>query len=118
MNVPVYPGEKLISPADEHLRYAGRIGGTAEAPFFIYPCSSVEMKVTGRTLRLALENHHSYFENRLGVMVNGVQHAVLLEKGEQIIDLIANNVRHIHVYSMNKPEVAAGILANISEMIK
>ena len=68
MNVSVYPGEKLISPADEHLRYAGRIGGTAEAPFFIYPCSSVEMKVTGRTLRLALENHHSYFENRLGVM--------------------------------------------------
>lgn len=89
MNVSVYPGEKLISPADEHLRYAGRIGGTAEAPFFIYPCSSVEMKVTGRTLRLALENHHSYFENRLGVMVNGVQHAVLLEKGEQIIDLSA-----------------------------
>ena len=28
---------------------------------------------------------------------------------DQIIDLMANGVKHIHVYSMNKPEVAAGI---------
>ncbi len=36
---------------------------------------------------------------------------------EQIIDLIANDIRHIHVYSMNKPEVAAGILANLSAVV-
>ena len=29
---------------------------------------------------------------------------------DQIIDLIANGVRNIHVYSMNKPEVAAAIM--------
>ena len=37
---------------------------------------------------------------------------------EQIIDLIANGVNHIHVYSMNKPDVAAGILASLSEIVK
>lgn len=37
---------------------------------------------------------------------------------EQIIDLIANGVNHIHVYSMNKPEVAAGIQASLSEILK
>lgn len=37
---------------------------------------------------------------------------------DQIIDLLANGVRHIHVYSMNKPEVAAGIQANLSDILK
>ena len=36
---------------------------------------------------------------------------------EQIIDLIANGVRHIHVYTMNKPAVAAGIMKNLSEIL-
>jgi len=37
---------------------------------------------------------------------------------EQIIDLIANGVNNIHVYSMNKPEVAAAIRRNLSDIIK
>ena len=37
---------------------------------------------------------------------------------DQIIDLVANGVKHIHVYSMNKPEVAAGIQKNLSEILK
>ena len=37
---------------------------------------------------------------------------------EQIIDLIANGVNHIHVYSMNKPDIAAGIQASLSEIVK
>ena len=36
----------------------------------------------------------------------------------QIIDLIANGITHIHVYSMNKPEVAAGILSNLSSVLR
>ena len=38
-------------------------------------------------------------------------------KAMQIIDLIANGIHNIHVYSMNKPEVAAGIQKNLSEII-
>ena len=35
---------------------------------------------------------------------------------EQIIDLIANGVNHIHIYTMNKPEVAATIMKNLSSI--
>ena len=37
---------------------------------------------------------------------------------EQIIDLIANGVNNIHIYTMNKPEIAEAIIGNISEIIK
>ena len=36
---------------------------------------------------------------------------------DQIIDLIANGIKGIHVYSMNKPDVAAKIKENLSEII-
>ena len=36
---------------------------------------------------------------------------------EQIIDLIANGFNLIHVYSMNRPEVAEAIFANLSDII-
>ena len=36
---------------------------------------------------------------------------------EQIIDLIAHGVNHIHIYTMNKPDVAARIMANLSDII-
>jgi len=35
---------------------------------------------------------------------------------EQIIDLIANDVRHIHIYTMNKPDIAGRIMNNLSEI--
>ena len=47
-----------------------------------------------------------------------MQQAGIIYASEQIIDLISNDVRHIHVYTMNNPTVAAGIQANISEIIK
>ena len=37
---------------------------------------------------------------------------------EQIIDLLANGVKGIHVYSMNKPEVAAAIMNNLSDILR
>ena len=37
---------------------------------------------------------------------------------EQIIDLYANGLRAVHVYSMNKPEVARRILHNLSAIIR
>lgn len=36
----------------------------------------------------------------------------------QIMDLIANGFNHIHVYTMNKPEVIGGIRRTLSEVIK
>jgi len=37
---------------------------------------------------------------------------------EQIIDLIANDVRNIHIYTMNKPDIAGKIMNNLSEIFK
>ena len=88
MNISLRPGERFIPMTNPALRYTGRIGMEDPAnPFFIYVCSCVALKITGRTLRVALTNHHSYYENRLGVIVNGEQSAVLLAEGEQVIDL-------------------------------
>ncbi len=36
---------------------------------------------------------------------------------DQIIDLFANNITNVHVYSMNKPDVAEKIKSNLSDMI-
>lgn len=35
---------------------------------------------------------------------------------EQIIDLIANGINHVHIYTMNKPDIAGAILENLSEI--
>ena len=37
---------------------------------------------------------------------------------EQIIDLIANGVHNIHIYTMNKPDIAGLIMGNLSEIFK
>lgn len=37
-----------------------------------------------------------------------MQQAGIAYATDQIIDLFANGINHVHVYSMNKPEVAAG----------
>ncbi len=37
---------------------------------------------------------------------------------DQIINLISNGVSHIHVYSMNKPDIAAGIMRNLATIIR
>ncbi len=55
-----------------------------------------------------------YFgENPAAMKQAGIVYAT-----EQIIDLIANGIRHIHVYTMNKPEVAEGIMKNLSEILR
>ena len=57
---------------------------------------------------------------RFRMMVDrfGDDHAKMKQAGviyatEQIIDLISNGVTHIHVYSMNKPDIAAGIMQSL-----
>ncbi|MBQ3865232.1 MAG: methylenetetrahydrofolate reductase [Clostridia bacterium] len=37
---------------------------------------------------------------------------------EQIIDLIANGVKHIHIYTMNQPRTAGMIMKNLSQIFK
>ena len=56
--------------------------------------------------------------DRFGDYPDAMKQAGIAYATDQIIDLLANGVKHIHVYSMNKPEVAAKIMENLSEVIK
>lgn len=47
-----------------------------------------------------------------------MKEAGIIYASDQIIDLISNGVSHIHVYSMNKPDIAAGIMHNLATIIK
>ena len=55
--------------------------------------------------------------DRFGDDPEAMKQAGIIYASDQIIDLIANGITHIHVYSMNKPDVAKGILDNISAII-
>lgn len=55
--------------------------------------------------------------DRFGDNPAAMQQAGIAYATDQIIDLIANGVNHIHVYSMNKPEVAGAIMRNLSEIV-
>lgn len=56
--------------------------------------------------------------DRFGDNPDAMRQAGIAYATDQIIDLIANGINHIHVYSMNKPEVAAAIMRNLSEIVK
>ena len=55
--------------------------------------------------------------DRYGDDKNAMTQAGIIYACEQIIDLYANGVRAVHVYSMNKPEVAAKIKENLKGII-
>lgn len=74
-----------------------------------------------RTLELsgtALPQRFVAILDRFGDDPQAMQQAGIAYATDQIIDLIANGVNHIHVYSMNKPEVAEAIMDNLSHIVK
>ena len=48
---------------------------------------------------------------------DAMQQAGIIYATDQIIDLIANGITNIHVYSMNNSKVAQGILENLSKIL-
>ena len=56
--------------------------------------------------------------DKYGDTENAMKQAGVIYASDQIIDLLANGVKNIHIYSMNKPEVAKGIQDNLSEIIR
>lgn len=55
--------------------------------------------------------------DRFGDDPDAMRQAGVAYATEQIIDLYANGIRAVHVYSMNKPEVARAIRANLSDIV-
>ena len=56
--------------------------------------------------------------DRFGDNPSAMKQAGIAYATDQIIDLVANGVENVHVYTMNKPDVAAQIQANLSEILK
>ncbi len=78
-------------------------------------------KQLGRSVALSGTTVPTRFKeivDKFGEHPEAMKQAGIIYATEQIIDLIANDVKHIHVYSMNKPDVAEAIQRNLSEILK
>ena len=76
-------------------------------------------------IKRAIELSGSFMPRRFASLVDkfGSDPAAMTQAGiayatDQIIDLFANGIKNVHVYSMNKPEVAKRILDNLSDILK
>ncbi len=56
--------------------------------------------------------------DKFGYKPDAMKQAGIAYATDQIIDLYANGITNVHVYSMNKPDVAAKIQDNLSDIIK
>ena len=83
------------------------------------------MPITGANqVRRALELSGSFMPRRFTSLVDrfgsapeAMKRAGIIYATDQIIDLFANGIRHVHVYTMNKPEVARAIRDNLSGLL-
>ncbi len=56
--------------------------------------------------------------DRFGSSPEAMKQAGIAYATDQIIDLYANGISNVHVYSMNKPDVAEKIKTNLSDILK
>ncbi len=55
--------------------------------------------------------------DKFGTSPNAMKQAGIAYATDQIIDLFANGIKNVHVYSMNKPDVAEKIQQNLSDIL-
>ena len=55
--------------------------------------------------------------DRFGSDADAMKQAGIAYATDQIIDLYANNVKNVHVYTMNKPDVAEKIIKNLTDIL-
>lgn len=66
---------------------------------------------------LALPSRFKMIIDRFGDDPEAMKQAGIAYATEQIVDLYANGIRAVHVYAMNKPDVAEKICENLSAII-
>ena len=78
----------------------------------------------GNQVERAIKLSGSFMPQRFKALVDkfGSSPAAMKQAGiayatDQIIDLFANGITNVHVYSMNKPDVAAAIQSNLSDIL-
>lgn len=76
----------FISPRQSEFDYMGRIDfGNPEAPTLVYAASNVRFRTAAKEAYLLAENHRSYFENALGILVDGAYRGkILLHDSERL----------------------------------
>lgn len=77
-----------------------------------------QMKRIGGLSGTELPQRFKAILDRFGSTPKAMKQAGIAYATDQIIDLLANGVTHIHVYTMNKPDIAAAIMRNLSEILK
>lgn len=93
INVPIIPGIMPIINARQVKRSAELSGATMPTRF------------------LAIAD--KFADDPLSMEQAGIAYAT-----DQIVDLIANGVKYIHLYTMNRPHTAEKILSNLSHIIR
>ncbi len=78
----------------------------------------------GNQVERAIRLSGAFMPRRFKAMVDkfgrdpeAMKQAGIIYATDQILDLYANGITNVHVYSMNKPDVAEGILRNLSDVI-
>lgn len=93
INVPVVPGIMPVTNAKQIIRIC-QLSGTKLPPQF----------------RTMVEK---FADKPKALQQAGIAYAV-----GQIIDLVANGFSHVHIYTMNRPEIIGGIMDYMSEIVK
>ena len=71
------------------------------------------VSISGSFIPLRFKN----LVDRFGFDKDAMQDAGVAYATDQIIDLFSNGINHVHVYSMNKPEVARRIMDNLASIL-
>ena len=85
--------EQIIDYRDSRLVYMGRMHEEEQGLLWVFPCSLVKISFHGKSLRAVITNHRNYWNNYMGVIVDGVQSKVELSADEEP-----------HVYTLFKGE--------------
>ena len=95
-----------------------------EAGVFVPVIPGIMPITNGNQVERAIKLSGSLIPQRFKSLVDkfGSSPAAMKQAGiayatDQIIDLFANGINHVHVYSMNKPDVAKSILNNLSDIL-
>lgn len=77
----------FIDATHAALRYTGRIDfSNPSEPTLIQAGSSIHVRFTGASVAIRGRNHHGYFENAIGFLVDGAEGKVVLENDDLVRD--------------------------------
>ncbi len=95
-----------------------------EAGIFCPVVPGIMPITNGKQVDRAIKLSQAFMPQRFKALVDmfgedpeAMKQAGIAYATDQIIDLYANGITNVHVYSMNKPEVASGILNNLSAIL-